>query len=421
MRKLSLLLENRLDTRLADLVRVTDSYDEIDGILEQIRNPGRFDSRVEFQRHLREGSLLDVSVLASKALAIPSGEYAVWTTDAGHTVLMPTDSPRAGDVVTREAPQYELHTSHLLGSWNRISRTIAERQQMNGIHQRSQQGDESEKSNNDHFQGAPTEQPDGPYTFGSKVARTELWQAMKDRNMGDSELADAVGVDKSTISRLLRKVEQGQEEPGGRNPSAELAMKISRVLGVPIDLVMPPESELIGKKRTGTSGSGKHGTMGRSTNGADGIGHGNTTESRGRRGRPTAVVTAAVLERKIKYAASLMENLGVDPHRTLVYYAKRNRPLTEAGVTSKLLGAGAKAAGVAGRGLQSLSNHAALSNYRTAIKSMMAIRKSIGAGDLFANFCDQVIKGLEKRMRTDADQQEPGIRRRSTQPQPQGR
>lgn len=288
MSKLSVLLERRLDQRLAQVAPDVDAANEIDGLMELARSPGRFDSPAEFRRHLREGALLNVGVVASKALSVPQGEYAVWTTDAGHTVLVPTDAPRSGDVVTREAPQYEIYTSQLLGSWNRVSRTIAEgefggqRRGQEGGDKGNNGGDEGGGRQQDHYANAPTETPDGPYTFGSKVARTELWQAMKDRNMGDSELADAVGVDKSTISRLLRKVERGQEEPGGRNPSAEVAMKISRVLGVPIDLVMPPESELISKKRTSSSGSGKRGTMGQSRNGAQAIGQGSQQESRRR-------------------------------------------------------------------------------------------------------------------------------------------
>ena len=288
MSKLSVLLERRLDQRLAQVAPDTDTAREIDGLMELARSPGRFDSPSEFRQHLREGALLNVGVVASKALSMPQGEYAVWTTDAGHTVLIPTDAPRGGDVVTHEAPQYELHTNQLLGSWNRVSRTIAE-EELGGQHQRRGSGG-SDGANSaeggrqqDHYANAPTETPDGPYTFGSKVSRTELWQAMKDRNMGDTELANAVGVDKSTISRLLRKAERGQEEPGGRNPSAELAMKISRVLGVPIDLVMPPESELIGTTRTGSSGSGKQGTMSKSRNGIQAIGQGSPKESRERK------------------------------------------------------------------------------------------------------------------------------------------
>ena len=279
----SVMFEQRLEARLAQVAHETDHIAEIDGLLEFARHPGRFDSTNEFKQHLREGALLNIGVVASKALSMPQGEYAVWTTDAGHTVLVPTNTPKTGDVVTHETPQYELHTKHLLGTWNRISRTIAEGEfGQQASPDKSTKDDERKSRQQDHYDSAPAEQPDGPYTFGKKVARTELWQAMKDRNMGDTELADAVGVDKSTISRLLRKVNQGQDEPGGRNPSAELAMKISRVLGVPIDLVMPPESELIGKGRSGSSGSGKQGTMSKSRNGLQSVGKGASSESRNR-------------------------------------------------------------------------------------------------------------------------------------------
>lgn len=276
MTKLTNGLMRRLNDRL-NVINSIDASNELDGLFEITSSVGRFDSLKEFKNHLREGALLDVSVIASKALSIPQGEYAVWATNSGTTILVPTSAPKPGDVVTRENPQYDLHTSQLLGSWNRITRTITER---TADDEESGNGNLERDKGSDHFDTPPTYRPEGPYTFGSKIKRTNLWQAMKDRGMGDTELADAVGVDKSTISRLLRKVNKGKDEPGGRNPSVELAMKISKVLGVPIDMVMPPESELIGNKRLGTSGSGKRGTMGHSRNGDKAIGSGDSNESR---------------------------------------------------------------------------------------------------------------------------------------------
>ena len=271
MSNLTKTLKNRLNIRLSDIAS-TESI-EVENFFELSDSIHRFDSLSEFRKHLREGALLNINVIASKALSIPQGEYAVWTTDAGHTVLVPTPSA-SGDLVNRESDQYEIHTNKLLGSWNRVSRAILER---NDGSENLKQGSDKE-----HFDTAPIDQPDGPYTFGKPVGRSQLWQAMTDRGIGVDELADMVGVDKSTISRLLRRVQKGKEEPGGRNPSAQLAMKIADALGVPVDTVMPPESEILNKKsnkKSGTRGSGRQGTMSASRNGNSSAGGGESGDN----------------------------------------------------------------------------------------------------------------------------------------------
>ena len=73
-----------------------------------------FDSKKELEEHISEGSLLNITTMASDNLAIPSGEYVVWATNSGTTVLVPTN---LADVVNGLVPElqekYDIYTSKL--------------------------------------------------------------------------------------------------------------------------------------------------------------------------------------------------------------------------------------------------------------------------------------------------------------------
>jgi hypothetical protein len=87
----------------------------------------RFDSPQEFATHLAEGALLNVSVIASKALSVPCGDYMVWMTDAGHTMLVPTGDKRGNrEVYEQTRDQYEVLTRDLMANWNRLEKVLAE-------------------------------------------------------------------------------------------------------------------------------------------------------------------------------------------------------------------------------------------------------------------------------------------------------
>lgn len=80
------------------------------------------------------------------------------------------------------------------------------------------------------------EQPGEP--FQSKIQtdtvdRFPLLNAIEEAGYTVTELADKVGVDPPAISRLLRVPKSGgATDPGGRNPSVELASKICKVLRI---------------------------------------------------------------------------------------------------------------------------------------------------------------------------------------------
>lgn len=99
---------------------------ELVGLMRLAAGAG-FTSKKHFQHHLCEGLLLNVNTLASKALAIPSGEYVVWLTDAGHTMLVPTSAnQRHGDIVHGESAQrYDVLTPKLVGCWSKLERVVS--------------------------------------------------------------------------------------------------------------------------------------------------------------------------------------------------------------------------------------------------------------------------------------------------------
>ncbi len=262
-------LVQKLNARLSAHAVIENVSTELNILLDTTSSNRRFDNPQELRNHLTEGALLNIGKIASGYLAVPSGEYVIWTTPAKNTILVPTTSVVGNsDLLTTESPkQFEIATSKLLGAWNKVERTLSERMANPG-QENLQQGPPDSRSGGEedaldpvkgHFRTAPHHKPDDPYTFGSTVGRTALWQAMQRANMSVSELADKVGVDKSTISRLLRDVKDGPGDPHGRNPSVAVAQKIASVLGVDIDQVLPPAEDLDMPQKRATHGSGRGG------------------------------------------------------------------------------------------------------------------------------------------------------------------
>ena len=111
----------RLDARLIDDQDIDNS---VDSLLELASSPTRFDSIEDFKSHLVEGSLLNVTKLASDCLAIPSGRYVVWLTNSGKTVLVPTFKPT--EVYDSPPMEHEISTTRLTGVWNRLEKILIE-------------------------------------------------------------------------------------------------------------------------------------------------------------------------------------------------------------------------------------------------------------------------------------------------------
>jgi DNA-binding XRE family transcriptional regulator len=110
----------------------------------------------------------------------------------------------------------------------------------------------------------------------STVDRSPIVRAMQQRGMTESDLADAVNVDKSTISRILRTPKDTQGDPGGRNPSIGLAASIANVLKMDAESMFPdifgvPDDGLSAKKTPSNKGSGMNNAASGSTRRSKGL------------------------------------------------------------------------------------------------------------------------------------------------------
>lgn len=215
MRK-SLTLAEKLNYRLAN----DPILPELDVLYKTATSPGRFYSQDDLQKHLTEGALLNVGVLASKALSIPCGDYMVWMTDAGRTMLVPvSDVQKTNEVFEHTTDQYDIFTNTLLQNWNKLERTLTEddmKHVVDANEMEVDQGEEKEGPENEIRSNVDV----------STVDRMPILRAMQDRGHTVTSLATAVGVDPPAISRILRTPKDVQGDPKGRNPSMGLASQI---------------------------------------------------------------------------------------------------------------------------------------------------------------------------------------------------
>lgn len=244
-------LSNKIDLLLGE----DKTLLEFDDLLRSSING--FSSKEELKNHLVEGSLLNVGVLASKALSIPCGEYMVWMTDAGHTMLVPTNSV-GGDkeVFEGSTQQYDIFTNTLLQNWNKLSNTITESDN-------KPLEDQQQKTKDKNEEGISMS------IDASTVDRKPILRAMEDRGFTVTSLADAVGVDPPAISRILRTPKDRQGDPGGRNPSMGLASQICTALRLDPTAAFPDifgdKSKYKPRSTPGNRGSGMTGAAAGST------------------------------------------------------------------------------------------------------------------------------------------------------------
>lgn len=244
--------------------------EEISILIDLAGSLNSFQSKNELEGHLAEGSLLNINRIASNALSVPCGQYMVWTTDSGHTMLVPTNEVKPTTEVHEDyGPQYEVFTPDLLNQWNTVQRVLAEDENY------------SDSSDDPNFE---TNQPDEGGGEGeegkhggiqskihmSTVDRTPIVRAMEQHGHTVTSLAQAVGVDPPAISRILRSPKDTQGDPGGRNPSIGLAAKIANELKMDAEALFPdifgvPDSDLEARDQPGNRGSGMsqaaHGSM----------------------------------------------------------------------------------------------------------------------------------------------------------------
>lgn len=186
----------------------------------------------QFTNYIAEGALLNITKVASNALSIPSGEYMVWVTDVGHTMLVPVNhaSNKAAEVYENKQDEYEIETPKLLQHWNTIQIVLAE--------------EEAKPPEANQFV------PDT-----SNIKRKAMYRAMQNNGYADDygALADQVGVQTPMISRILS---------GDRTPSMGTASQLCNALNSDPTALFPDVFDVqIGKKHKpkkvpGNRGSG---------------------------------------------------------------------------------------------------------------------------------------------------------------------
>lgn len=208
---------------------------DVDALFDIAKRPGKyFSAAPELKQHLCEGSLLNVGTIASGALSIPCGEYMVWVTDVGHTMLVPTNIDRSQEVFEAVDDQYEVMTPDLLANWKHLGVVTED--------------DSDSDSDSDSDEDSPRGEQFQSSVNPADIDRKSLLRAMEDRGYTVTSLAAAAGVDPPAISRLLRTPKRTQGDPKGRNPSMGLAAKVSNLLRVGPTSLFPDIFGISGKQ-----------------------------------------------------------------------------------------------------------------------------------------------------------------------------
>lgn len=232
-----------------------DVRNTLDTMLSIAKSITRFDSKSEFNSCLTEGLMLNINTLAANSLLIPPGEYVVWMANPADdsAMLVPVSNVQAESELYINPKQYEVHLSKLSGCWNKLERVIGEEDEKRGEEgndAKNKKYDElkkhSEKSRSTVFQ---SQHPGRIHPLDTNVVN-----AIEASSKSQSEIADELGVDKSTVSRWTT-----DHSTGGRTPSLKNAGEFANLTGVPVTSIFTKELDMSpasNKKRSKTSGSG---------------------------------------------------------------------------------------------------------------------------------------------------------------------
>lgn len=252
-----------LDQKLSRLLDTDPTVIEFNQLLDLSAKAHVFNSQKELVNYLSEGAMLNVGRLASKALSVPCGDYMVWMTDAGHTMLVPVKGS-SNEVFEHTTDQYDIFTNTLLQNWNKLEKVLAE-----DAAPKPDEDDGEDYSESDRY-GAGSEEDEDDEQLPKRidmttVDRTSIAQAIQDRGFTVTSVADACGVDPPAISRILRVPQNRQGDPGGRNPSMELASKICEVLRLDPKAAFP---DIFGASKGDKKYVSRKGNRGSGTGGA---------------------------------------------------------------------------------------------------------------------------------------------------------
>ncbi len=227
----SLTLEEKINTRLTPDRDVTEAMQ----LMKMSISPNRFKSPHDLAKHLVEGNLLNINLIGSKALSVPCGEYLVWTTDVGHTMLVPvSEQKKEREVFEHDANQYDVLTQDLLANWNKVEKFLVEKQMPPNTQQstRAQQPASGEPNKYSQAQGnKETGKKSGIGVYHTDtIDRPEFYAAMTNAGYTPKTLAAATGLNISTISRYAREPDAGPGDPGGRDPSMAEMENLCKIL-----------------------------------------------------------------------------------------------------------------------------------------------------------------------------------------------
>ena len=230
--------------RLSERVQEITMLEGFDHLLAAATESNTFSNSQELQSYITEGALVNVNTFGSGVFSIPSGEYMVWLTDAGHTMLVPTDQlTRTPDVFENSEHGFEISTRDMLKTFTGFGRTLTEADE-----EEPEKDEERDRERDrDRDEDKPESRDFSLAVDASTVDRTPILRAMEDQKFTVTELANQCGVDPPAISRILREPQPGPGDPGGRNPSIELAAKICAILSMDPRSAFP---DIFTKKRT---------------------------------------------------------------------------------------------------------------------------------------------------------------------------
>lgn len=233
---------------------------EVNEMIEKLESKSGFKNAKELASYLAEGALLNVGRLASKALSVPCGDYMVWMTDVGHTMLVPVSelTNKTAEVLEHTSDSYDIFTKTLLQNWHKLERTLTEAKnddeddedyddedyddedEEDDDEDYDDEDEDEEDDEEDEDEGVGEEpdeddeaDDDSEFQTGvdeKSVNRKSLLRSMEDAGYTVTSLANEVGVDPSTISRMLRTPKDRSGDPGGRNPSIGMASAITHKL-----------------------------------------------------------------------------------------------------------------------------------------------------------------------------------------------
>ena len=231
-------LAAKLEAKLAGpSIQIPDMA--LESVISSRLTPGSFATQAAFKKHLTEGSVLNITALASSYIGIPGGEYIVFNVNDAMTTLFPTGVQN--EDLAKPVQTTEIHTAHLVNNWDKIRRSLVEFTQQSQEQPTGEQQGKKERIQKSHSKYPRNQQVKGAIEASGK---------------SQEEIAAAVGVDPSTVSRWTARSGEG-----ARLPSLEKAIALSKGAGVDIEAMFGSVASTTPKqKKTSGSGGGRNQT-----------------------------------------------------------------------------------------------------------------------------------------------------------------